>query len=555
MTFSTGLYQQNVAPQQQDVRLSAPLMRQQVDSLASVFGQGLEAFSEILNTREQYKQEMAAIAQANDKRAAQLAASGISSTDAINMAWEETRYMVPKTWGDVGKQNAISDLAAKANNGWVGGKSSAIVIETAMADIAAIKENGIDGVALDDLNWADGTGLKKLVAATRPKTETMIALGPNATWVRNQIQDRVLHLANVYTEKQRQETLDQYHADGRDQMENLYMIDLNGGEISPYLHQYVTNYIKKNPAKAKEAGYNIIVKHITSESFNKNMADGVTAFEKSLEFATAMGIELDPVEMQKLISREAQAGNEVRLSEITERNENIAADLDKVPYEQYVSNPAIPYQIMMKWGVPLDEIEQLSVEDDLLNNDSNFNAALNTLSNNIRLGTRTYDDGMNLVRSLAPYSVALQSKWGSKFLADQNAYDSQQRAKRSDSRDEKRLRLAYWDSSHDYLIGEMDQNFDPSIVHDVNGELKSFKSDVSKITKRDIRRGLTAIKWDFVNGDLTEEGAQQLGQTLIDINYGGLLLNPDSFIVPAPPPQSTQPQPRPQPFTSGRSRP
>ena len=252
MAFSTGLYQQNVAPQQQDVRLQAPLMKQQVDGLASVFGKGLEAFSEVLAQREQYEKEMAAIATANDKRAAQLAASGISSTDAIQMAWEESRYAVPKTWGDVGKQNAISDLAAKANNGWVGGQTSALTVETAMADLNLIQQNGINGVKLEDMNWIDGSGMKALVAATRPSSETMIALGPNAGWVRNQILDKVAHLSDVYTKKQKDNNLLMEKQHGRAQMRNMLGIDLRGEKVDPYLAADVTRYINNNPEDATQ---------------------------------------------------------------------------------------------------------------------------------------------------------------------------------------------------------------------------------------------------------------------------------------------------------------
>ena len=533
MTFSTALYQQNIAPAQQDARLSAPLMKQQVDGLASVFKGGLDLFSYVLEKKEQQKKQMAAIVQASDKRAAQLAASGISSQDAINMAWEESRHMVPKTWGDVSKQNAISDLASKANNGWTGGQSSAIVIETAMADLQAIQQHGIDGVPLEDLSWTNGDGLKKLVAATRPKPETMIALGPNGTWVRNQILDRAIHIADTYTEKERQKTDNQFIQNGVAQMNNLLKADLNGDPIPPYVASYVENFIEKNPAEAKKGAIQIIKQMAAKTSYDGSINDGYELLEKLQPFGLRFGEDTTSIEYQKFVVNEADAGNQNRLTETKENAEDFGKALAKLSLEEKLNRPLM-YQLMLDNGFTPEEIETTTIDDEAIANDPEIEAIIRDMTIGIRNNQTTVAQGFGVINRLGGDSMYFRNLWGDQFYDAERAAINQAKtdareAERSarEARSEIREELKPMEG---LISKQIERKFSHTAPIIVNGEIKNFKQDVSELTKAIIDGEWIKIRRMIIKKKVSEEEGIEMFNNLVEVKYGGLLKDPNSFL-------------------------
>ena len=538
MTFSSGIYHQNVAPAQIDVSLQAPILQNQVKGLETFFGEGLEAFSEIFETRERYKTQMAQIAQENDKRAAQLVEGGISSTDAINMAWEETRYMVPKTWGEVGKQNAISDLAIKANNGFISGESSALTLETAMAEIEEIKRSGLDGVPLEDLDWIDGSGFRALANATRPNSETMIALGPNASWVRNQILNRLTVISDEYTEKERQANLQQYISNGQANIRNMLDIDLRGEQVPSQLVNEVNDFIKKNPKDAKDYAKELGIEMIKKSSYNGSIFDGRETYENLQTFLGSFGIYLSPMEADKIIHEAAMMGNKIENDRIKEISSDSSKALNELSIEE-IQDPSKTIQILIDNGFDEEMINETFNDDMVLDKNENFNLPLDAMLLEIQKGNRTVSDGEALIRRMAPYSIPLQLKWDTLFQKAQFGANARARGNASLALQMRRERTENFNAGNQYYKSYTEGIFSPDAIHDIDGELKSLNPGVAATAQLGVSRQALEIRRDYVNGVISLEQADQLIQDINDLTLDGLLLNPNSFVQLQP--EQTEP--------------
>ena len=528
MTFSSGIYHQNVAPAQIDVSLQAPILQNQVKGLETFFGKGLEAFSEIFETRERYKTQMAQIAQENDLRAAQLVEGGISSTDAINMAWEETRYMVPKTWGEVGKQNAISDLASKANNGWVGGQSSALTLETAMAEIEEIKRSGLDGVPLEDLDWINGDGFRKLVEVTRPSSEVMIALGSNASRVRNKILNRISHLSDVYTEKQRQSILNLEIEGGTADMANMVQDILDGDPIDNVLYSKVNKFVESHPDKVNGIAKNILKNVFWKSSYRGDISDAEELIPLLQPFASGFGIDLNGKEMADFIRESAIEGNNYVLTNRKELMNKADMQIEALPPEQKTKENIS----MIFDGVGFTK-DMYDAGDDatVLNNASNIVVSLKRMELDIEEGTRSVDNGLNLLSSISD-SVPFKMEWEEKFKDARGRFESKQRGISSLALQMKRDRRENWTPIGGHYGNQVDKTFSTKVIHEIDDERKSLTQGVSDTSTLLLNRKMVDIRRDYVNGFITEEESELAIQDLIEFTLEEILLDPNSFVQP-----------------------
>ena len=530
MTFSTGLYHQNVAPQQIDVRLQAPIqapiLQNQAKGLELFFGKGLEVFSEIFEQREKYKNQMAQIAQENDRRAAELVEGGISSTDAINMAWEETRYMVPKTWGEVGKQNSISDLASRANNGWIGGQSSALTLETAIAEIEELKQNGIDGTPLEDLDWINGDGFRALASATRPSSETMIALGPNASRVRNKILNRISHLSDVYTEKQRQSILNMEIAGGTADMTNMVQDLLDGDPIDNVLYSKVNKFVESHPGRVNEIATNIIKNVFWKTSHNGDISDAEELIPILQPFASRFGIDLDGKEMTDFIRESAIAGNNYVLTNRKELMTKADLQIEALPPEERTKENIS--MIFEEVGFTKDMYDA-GDDAEVLNDASNVISSLKKMELDIEEGYRSVAEGLNLVSSISD-SIPFKIDWEERFKDANNKFESRQRGRASLALQIKRDRRENWNPIGGFYGNQVDKTFSTTIIHDVDGDLKSYTQEASDTANLFLNREMVDIRRNYVNGDISEEEGEQAIQDLIEFTIEKLEYNPNSFI-------------------------
>ena len=530
MTFSSGIYHQNVAPQQIDVRLQAPIqapiLQNQAKGLELFFGKGLEAFSQIFETREKYKEQMAQIAQENDKRAAQLVEGGISSSDAIQMAWEETRYMIPKTWGEVGKQNSISDLASRANNGWIGGQSSALTLETAIAEIEEIKQNGIDGTPIEDLDWINGDGFRKLVEVTRPSSEVMIALGPNASRVRNKILNRISHLSDVYTEKQRQSILNLEIQGGTADMANMVQDILDGDQIDNELYSKVNKFVESHPDKVKGIATNILKNVLWKSSHNGDISNAEELIPILEPFALRFGIDLDGKEMTDFIRESAIEGNNYVLTDRKEMMNKADMQIEALPPEQKTKENIS----MIFDGVGFTK-DMYDAGDDatVLNNASNIVVSLKKMELDIEEGFRSVENGLNLLSSISD-SIPFKIDWEEKFKDARGRFESKQNENKSLALQMKRDRRDNWTPIGGFYGNQVDKTFSTKVVHDIGDEQKSLTQGASDTATLFLDRKMVDIRRDYVNGIISEEEAEQAIQDLMEITIEGLQLNPNSFV-------------------------
>ena len=540
MTFSTGLYHQNVAPAQIDVRLQAPIqapiLQNQARGLELFFGKGLEVFSEIFEQREKYKTQMAQIAQENDRRAAELVAGGISSTDAINMAWEENRYKEPKTWGEVGKQNAIADLASKANNGWIGGQSSAITLETAMAQLEAFQRDGIDGIPLEDMDWINGDGLRKLVELTRPSPEVMIALGPNAPGVRNKILNRIVHLSDVYTEKQRQSIRNLEIAGRTADMANMVQDIISGEQIDDETINSVNKFIKSYPDKVNGAATNILKNVLWESSHNGDISNAEELIPLLQPFALRFGIDLEGKEMTDFIRESAIEGNNYVLTDRKEMMNKADMQIEALPPEQKTKENIS----MIFDGVGFTK-DMYDAGDDatVLNNASNIVVSLKRMELDIEEGSRSVADGINLLSSISD-SVPFKMEWEENFKDARGRFESKQRGISSLALQMKRDRRDNWTPIGGYYGNQIDKTFSTKVVHDIGDEQKSLTQGASDTATLFLDRKMVDIRRDYVNGIITEEEGEQAIQDLMEITIEGLQLNPNSFVQLSPEQQPEQ---------------
>lgn len=503
MAFSTGFYSQNVAPAQLDARLQAPLLKQRVDGLSTVFGKGFEFLTDILEKQEQYKNQMARVAQENDARAADLAESGISSTDAIQMAWEETRYAVPKTWGDVGKQNAVSDLASKANNGWTGGQSSAIVVETGLAQLQDAEENGINGVPLEDFDWINGDGLEKLIQLTRPKPETMLALGPNAKRVRNKLLTRAIKISNNYTKKQKEENIRLEIAGGTANMRNMVQDLIDGDPIDSHLSNQVSSFYQSYPAEAPKIAVGIVEEVLGKTARDNDLVDAEDLIPALTPFASQFGIDLDSMDMTNLMRSAAEAGNKRETLVRTEKIDEAVAKIEALEPEQRTKeNFALVFD-----SVGLTEADyDAGLDAEILNEASNVNTELEAIRLGIGEGTYSLQDGINELAGLSD-SIPFNLEWTDKFVKANRGFLSRQRSQRTLDALERRNRAENWRSFKPNIDFKVDTTFSENRGFNLpTGQTGArLTPEASEAAKAEAQRAIVDVKRAHDNGEISEE--------------------------------------------------
>ena len=469
MTFSSGLYLRQTPSAQQDPSLQVPISAQsQFDGLQNFFGfldKGLETFTDVLATKKAYKQQMAKIAQANDARAAQLTASGISSQDAINMAWEETRYAVPQTWAEVGQQNAVSDLALKANNGWVGAQSSATVLETATSQLETIEEKGLNGVSLDSLNWIDGTGLQQIVRAVMPGADAMIPLGKNGAWVRDEILQRALDISDRYTKLERDANLALYLDQGEAQIRNAATFALTGKKIPDQVMVGVADFYEGNKAEASKRALTVFEELIEGTAYKNDAVDGVYAGNALEELMSKFGIFYSDMELQELAREAAVKGNKANDLKVDEVEDGVRTALTNLPDSKW--NAQGIRETLDSAGFTQEMYDQ-GLDADLLGNNTRFTAPLERYELDIRDGTRTVDAAMAYLRSVTD-SQPLLLEWEDRFKKAARALLSQRREGRSLALQEARLEGELYREGEPFRRKEWEGVFDQGTGYKVEG--------------------------------------------------------------------------------------
>lgn len=440
MTISSGLYLQQVAPARQDASLQVPLQaRSQFDGLQNFFGfldKGLKTFTDILDTKKAYEQQMAQIAEANDLRAAQLAASGISATDALDQAWQETRYAVPKTWNEVGKQNAVSDLAMRANNGWIEGQASATVLQTALAGLREIKQKGLNGVDLVDLNWINGEGLQQITKAVMPKAEAMIPLGRNGAWVRDQILKQAIGISNDYTERERKRNLAGWHADNKAGIQNLATYALSGQPVPQVLAETVRLYQQQDPEAAREAATEIFEDRLRSITRESGVLKGWAEYDLLQPFMARFGVDLSDAEIDDMITEAVVQENRNEEVMEGERIERASDLLARLPDAQI--NSANVRAAFLEAGFTPEMLDQ-GAEDEVLSNNSRIVTSLEQATEAINMGTMTLDAGHAYLFNLTD-SPAFTTEWTIKMNRAARANEARSRAESGIDREARRER-------------------------------------------------------------------------------------------------------------------
>lgn len=533
MTFSSGLYLRSAPPAQQDPSLQVPIQaRSQFDGLQGFFGfldKGLQTWTDVLETRKNYKQQMAQIAQANDARAAQLAASGISAQDAINMAWEETRYAAPKTWAEVGQQNAVSDLAKKANNGWVGHQSSAVVLETATSQLETIVEEGLDGKSLSSLEWINGQGLQQIVRAVMPKPETMIALGKNGAWVRDQIIKRALSISDDYTQQEKDANLADYLRDGGALLRNAAGFVLRGEHIPREVHVSVDEFVRGNPGEAQKLAQEVFESFVEEEAYKKDMVDGVEAGNQLKGFINSLGIPVTEMDIQELARKAAAKGNAVNALKLDEMEDKVKAALAKLPDNEW--NAQGIRRVFDSVGFTPEMYDQ-GLDDYILSKNTRFTTPLEKYELDIREGRETLAGAVSFLHSMTD-SASLRVEWLGKFERAQNARESEQRSGRSLALQQGRAWAEVWTADRPFRKEGWESTFSTGKNYEVPGLGETrLLDEYAEEGQRAINKADVGIKQAIRLGELNPEAGQEILDNIEKGVMEGYMRDPDYWVEP-----------------------
>lgn len=528
MTFSTGIYRTQATPAQIDVRDRAPLFNpKQFSAVQNVFGQGLEFANDFLEKRQKVQDKLQSLTLEREKRAAELAAGGIDSQTAIMIAFNEHKYKYPKTWADVDKQNAISNLASVTTNGWTGNASAAMSIDAGMAKLNSMVASG----ELDDRSWIDGTGQKYLVNEILPKAETMQGLGPLAPFVTNTLLNRISSVNDKYTDKERKEQLKLYQQGGKDATDNFVNSWLNGDEIDPEVRHRAQTFFEEEPELTKKHLLNETIAVIEKKAWEYDQQDGIDEYIKRKEILEYYGIDFDLQDATKVANDAAEAGNTQRQNDTKEKMEKIDTDL----HQHIVDGGTINTQVITELANKHEVDPDLLLNGDLILGLDVIENEFVEMENDIRAGRKSLADGEALMFRVLGAVPGHTAIWEKKFQNAEKAWKAEQRAISKQRSDATLLNIAIWKESYEDPLKDLIKTMgkDSYLFDDGSGKgpTRTLTEEARLNFTSSINTDKATILKDLYSGKITDPTvANDMIRDIIRVNKNNLKNTPEVFV-------------------------